>query len=258
MKLKIAALAGALTFLGLPAQAQGNPGKSAMDCVSASREGKDVKFSNSCGHKVFVVWCGDMQYSKSRCGDGPKGNSFYTHSNNISPNSSIYARAIGEYRYAACVGGIAFGKSGIQDRPDGTFACLPSGAAGKAAAAAAAAGAGPDVAAAQPAAPVPQAVAATTPAGRWEVTTDTGEKLVLLLGSDGSADLDGEHPGKWERRGEHVTVRIYVDDDYMRRDETPLVMELAMESERMVGKQLRHVIGQHRVRELQLTLARID
>ncbi len=120
-------------FAGMPVHAAGNPGRSAMDCVSATRDKQDVKFSNSCSHKVFVVWCGELKYSKSRCGDGPKGNSFYTHSSNIAPGESTYARGIGEYRYAACEGGIAFGKSEIQDRPDGSFACIPGGAAGKAA-----------------------------------------------------------------------------------------------------------------------------
>lgn len=135
MKWMFAVAACAAVFAGVPAHAQGNPGKSAMDCVTATRDGQDVKFSNRCDHKVFVAWCGALKYSKKRCGDGPAGNSYYTHSSNIAPNGTTSANGVvGDYKYAACVGGIGFSKTGFQDQPDGTFACLPTGAAKKAAA----------------------------------------------------------------------------------------------------------------------------
>jgi hypothetical protein len=105
----------------------GNTGRKAMECVSVNREGKDVAFTNTCATPLFVVWCGDMKYTKQRCGDGPAGNSFYTHSNNVKPGETVYARAIGEYRYAACEGGISFGKDEIKDQPDGSFVCIARG-----------------------------------------------------------------------------------------------------------------------------------
>jgi hypothetical protein len=103
--------------------AAGNPGRSAMECVDARRDAGDIVFHNHCGHPIFVVWCGEQKYTKKRCGDGPAGNSFYTHSTNIGPGDKQYARGIGTFRYAACEGSIAFGKDGIRDEPDGSFTC---------------------------------------------------------------------------------------------------------------------------------------
>jgi len=108
------------------ASAAGNPGRSAMECVTASRVKDDVVFENNCNYKVFVVWCGDSKYSKKKCGDGPQGNSFYTSSDNIGPNDSKRVYGIQNYRYAACEGGIGFGKNEIKDSPDGSFTCVPS------------------------------------------------------------------------------------------------------------------------------------
>lgn len=102
-----------------------NTGKSAMQCVSVSQKGDDVEFRNTCDKQIFVVWCGDLKYTKQKCGDGPKGNSYYTHSNNIQAGAAISTSVSGQYHYAACEGGIAFGKDEIQDRPDGSFTCIP-------------------------------------------------------------------------------------------------------------------------------------
>jgi hypothetical protein len=102
-----------------------NTGKSAMQCVSVTRNNDDVEFRNTCDKQIFVVWCGDLKYAKEKCGDGPKGNSYYTHSNNIKPGTSIRTSVSGQYHYAACEGGIAFGKDEIHDRPDGSFTCIP-------------------------------------------------------------------------------------------------------------------------------------
>lgn len=96
-----------------------------MRCVSVSREKEDLAFTNTCGVQIFVVWCGNLKYSKQQCGDGPAGNSFYTHSVNVGPGDKQYARGVGDYHYAACEGGIGFGKDEIQDRPDGTYTCVP-------------------------------------------------------------------------------------------------------------------------------------
>jgi hypothetical protein len=118
------ALAGVAPGL---AAAAGNPGRSAMECVTATREQDNVAFHNTCAFKIFVVWCGELKYSKKRCGDGPAGNSFYTHSNNVEPGATMRAFGVGSYRFAACEGGIAFDKKPIQDQPDGSFTCVPSG-----------------------------------------------------------------------------------------------------------------------------------
>jgi hypothetical protein len=121
------AAVAALLLMGFSAHAASpaNTGRSAMDCVSAQREGSDVAFHNRCAGQVFVVWCGDLKYSKKRCGDGPAGNSYYTHSTNVKPGDKGYARGVGDYRFAACEGSIAFGKDEIRDQPDGSFVCVP-------------------------------------------------------------------------------------------------------------------------------------
>lgn len=109
-------------------QAGGNPGESAMNCVGTSTEGDKLIFKNRCGKDIFVVWCGELKYSKKRCGDGPK-NHFFTKSANIKPYGEATAWIDGRYEYAACVGGIGFGSKGIiADAGDnGRFRCEPTG-----------------------------------------------------------------------------------------------------------------------------------
>lgn len=102
-----------------------NTGRRAMQCVAVTRDKEDIIFTNTCNMQIFVVWCGDLKYTKKQCGDGPAGNAFYTQSVNIMPGDKQYARGVGNYHYAACEGGISFGKDEIQDRPDGTFTCVP-------------------------------------------------------------------------------------------------------------------------------------
>jgi hypothetical protein len=227
--------------------AAANPGKSAMDCVSAARDKDDVIFSNNCGGKVFVVWCGEMKYTKKRCGDGPKGNSFYTHSNNIEPGKNIRASAIKEYRYAACHGGIAFGKDEIQDQPDGSFACIASGSAARAATTDAAK-------------PAPSATAPGSPLGTWQVVTDAGQKLKLSFNANGAVydDGDDKYPGRWSQQGKHISVQIFATEQHMQRNETGVRMELDLDDRGMTGVQLPHSAAGVNVRQLRLTLTRLN
>ena len=236
--------------------AAAHPGKSAMDCVSAARDKDDVVFTNNCGGKVFVVWCGEMKYTKKRCGDGPKGNSFYTHSNNIEAGKNIRASAIREYRYAACHGGIAFGKDEIQDKPDGSFACIASGSAAKAATT--------DAAKPAPAAtgsrPTPSATAPGSPLGTWQVVTDAGQKLKLSFNANGAVYDDGEdkYPGRWSQQGKHLSVQIFATQQHMQRNETGVRMELDLDDRGMTGVQLPHSAAGVNVRQLRLTLTRLN
>ncbi|MBK8063342.1 MAG: hypothetical protein IPK29_04130 [Betaproteobacteria bacterium] len=258
--MKFAFLAGALlaTFC-TTAPAAGNPGKSAMECVSAARDKNDVVFTNNCGSKVFVVWCGEMKYTKKRCGDGPSGNNFYTHSNNIEPGKSVRASAIQEYRYAACHGGIAFGKDEIKDNPDGSFRCVPTGDfAKKAQAESTEPVPAPVAAASRPAATT--AVAPASPLGNWQVVTDTGQRLKLSLSSGGAVYDDGEdkYPGRWSQRGNRITVLIYPDEGFMRRNESPVTMELELDQNGMRGTQLAYRTRVASTRALKLTLTRLN
>lgn len=105
-----------------------NPGRDAQQCVSVDAKRGEVNFTNNCNEQIFILWCGDMKYSKERCGDGPKS-SFFVFSNNLSPgrSSSIKIQDGGSYSWAACYGGISFGKEGYEDYPDGSYKCLPTG-----------------------------------------------------------------------------------------------------------------------------------
>lgn len=108
-----------------------NPGESAMDCLEVKGSSDKVTFRNHCGGRIFVIWCGELKYSKKRCGDGPKkaGNGvatagFYTHSFNMDAATEREETIAGEYRYAACKGGISFGNDGeYRDDADGSFVC---------------------------------------------------------------------------------------------------------------------------------------
>ena len=110
----------------------GNPGQSAQNCISASTKAdryndyRILTFRNRCNFNVFVLWCGDLQYSKKRCGDGPR-NSYYTQSANIAPHgkNETTIRNRGSYRYAACKGKIGWGSKGIVHPANsgGSFRC---------------------------------------------------------------------------------------------------------------------------------------
>lgn len=119
-------LAAAVILLGVSVSAHArNPGENAMRCVDVNEIGGRVTFTNTCNKQIFVIWCGELKYSKKRCGDGPKGG-FYTHSTNLKPGDDNEVAVDGQYRYAACVGGISFGNSGeYEDDSRGRFRCLP-------------------------------------------------------------------------------------------------------------------------------------
>jgi len=112
----------------------GNPGKSALYCVNATTNSKssgNLIFTNNCNHKVFVVWCGDLKWSKKTCGDG-KNNSFYTHSANIAPGAkhdTTLKDYPASYKYAACKGQIGFGSKGIIHKAssNGSYTCTKTG-----------------------------------------------------------------------------------------------------------------------------------
>jgi hypothetical protein len=106
------------------AQAHNNPGEPAMQCVRTQGADGKVIFSNICDQKIFIIYCGDLKYSKQRCGNGPNGG-FYTHSRNLEPGQSYDEAIDGQYSFAACVGGISFGNDGeYTDEPNGNFTCL--------------------------------------------------------------------------------------------------------------------------------------
>jgi len=110
--------------------AAGNPGESAMGCLSISTEfvysgAMEVKFKNNCSYRIFVVYCGEPTYSKKRCG---QKSFYYSYSGNIDSgetHSSVAMKNGSSYEYAACKGGISFGTDGIEapSSDDGDFRC---------------------------------------------------------------------------------------------------------------------------------------
>ncbi len=100
-----------------------NPGIIADKCVNV----RGGTVTNNCSDQVFVIWCGDLQYSNQRCGDGPKGG-YFTHSDNLRPGQSkdLAVKSNGRFSYGACYGTISFGNSGeYRDYPNGNYDCLP-------------------------------------------------------------------------------------------------------------------------------------
>lgn len=111
----------------------GNQGKNAMDCVTTKTTYSDksnLKFKNSCNHKVFIAWCGDLRNSKKTCGDG-RNNTFFTHYRNLGPHETYRTelKPNGLYKYAACKGSTDYGHKGIiHDNNDkGGFTCTKTG-----------------------------------------------------------------------------------------------------------------------------------
>lgn len=119
MKRYLAVISVAISFLLASMNVQaGNPGESASRCIDAStnsRSSNNLIFKNRCGYQVFVVWCGDLKYSKKDCRDGPN-NSYYTQSANIKAygEKTTTLERGGSYHYASCKGKIGFGSKGIE------------------------------------------------------------------------------------------------------------------------------------------------
>lgn len=246
-------LAMLLAFFATGASAAGNPGRSAMECVSASRDKQDIVFRNSCSYKVFVVWCGEQKYTKKKCGDGPAGNSFYTHSNNIEAGASTRASGIQAYRYAACEGGIGFGKAEIKDSPDGSFQCVGSGSgSGKQAASTKAETAPPASVVLQ------RPVLQSTPVGVWQVVTEAGERARLTIQGEGAANYADKYPARWSRQGDRITVIVYANDGAMQANRSAMTYELEMAGSTMTGTKLATRINNQDFPALALTLSRLN
>lgn len=78
------------------------------------------------------MWCGDLMWSKKRCGDGPKS-TYYTQSANIKAYGEITTTlkpcGSSTYSYVACEDGIGFGSKGIEYplHDGGIFRCTRTG-----------------------------------------------------------------------------------------------------------------------------------
>lgn len=103
-------------------------GSSAANCVAQSRSGDKVMLTNNCGRNIFIIYCGELKYSNSRCG---RDKNYFTHSANSKPGeiSQVWSTTVvsptSELRWGACFGQIGFGNDGdFQAWADGSYACL--------------------------------------------------------------------------------------------------------------------------------------
>jgi hypothetical protein len=117
-------LAAAVILSCLSSNAIANPGTPATKCITFKPGGEKPVFTNNCGEKAFVIYCGSLKYSKKKCGDDGH---FYTHSFNIGPGESRDIDANGKIVWGACLGGVSFGRDEFSDSPDGSFKCIKRG-----------------------------------------------------------------------------------------------------------------------------------
>ena len=120
-------LCSAVALLGaLHAPAFALPvGSDAKDCMQVHTGQDSVQLANHCGAPVFILWCGELRYSKERCGDGKNGG-FYTHSANVPPGDRKRLDVKGRIQWAACAGKIGFGNDrNFEDQGNGAYRCLP-------------------------------------------------------------------------------------------------------------------------------------
>jgi hypothetical protein len=101
-----------------------NPGTSASNCITFRTTGEKPVFTNNCGEKAFVIYCGSLKYSKKKCGDDGH---FYNHSFNIGPGEAYNVEINGKINWGACLGSVSFGRDEFSDSPDGSFKCIKRG-----------------------------------------------------------------------------------------------------------------------------------
>jgi hypothetical protein len=114
-----------------PTNGQQPTGEDAMQCITATQLKDDVRLTNNCSEKIYYFYCGDLKYTRDRCGDGSKKGTrggFYTHGSNLDPGGSettIHLIPNGTYRYGACKGRVGFTLDGkIRDGAEGQYTCL--------------------------------------------------------------------------------------------------------------------------------------
>jgi hypothetical protein len=99
----------------------------AQNCVAMTQEPGKVILRNNCGTQIFVIYCGELKYSSSRCG---RNANYFTHSVIMVPGTSSQIKEInvlpnGTIRYGACYGGMAWQNDGdYKAWADGSYACL--------------------------------------------------------------------------------------------------------------------------------------
>lgn len=207
----------------------GNPGQSAMNCIDASTNGSKLTFRNTCDYKIFVVWCGDLKYSKKMCRDGKK-NTFYTSSRNLAPFAS-YSTTLkdnGSYKYAGCKGGIGFGSKGIvhNNSNNGRFNCTKTGKQSNA----------------NESSQSNQNNDATLQ-GKWKVQIQqpngrwTSEYVVFKYNGKATytATNNESYPAKWKRYNNTVTLTVFGTQTHYNRDDPAYTCRLEIEGSKFTG-----------------------
>ncbi len=114
----------AITILGSSIVSAGNPGTQASSCISESNRNGNTVFENNCGEKAFVIYCGDLKYTKKKCGEG---SGYYTHSFNLESGARNEVATNGYIKWGACLGGVGFGRDEFSDSRNGDYTCKRTG-----------------------------------------------------------------------------------------------------------------------------------
>ena len=211
----------------------GNPGVSAMDCVSARTtysDNSNLKFKNKCNSKVFIFWCGELENTSKMCGEG-KNNTFYTHSTNLSPfeDHRVELKPHGKYKYAVCKGTSGFETNDItHDKKDnGAFTCNATGDYAK------------------------TNIVTTKKSDslqRWNVAVQKidGEwdGQIVLLKNDGEAFFvyadDKYYAAKWYRIASRVSVNVFMNTKQTRDNTPAFTLSMDLKDSHFTGEIIMH------------------
>jgi hypothetical protein len=225
-KTLLLALTGALSLLCINAHA--NPGVPAMDCISKTESGPKVIFTNNCGQQAFVFYCGDLKYSKKKCGNG---GGFYNHSMNLQPGQSNDVPVEGSIRWGSCLGGVGFGKDEFSDSPGGGKDLSNKKHSNT-----------EDVSKLTPQPKMQSDAGVNSLAGEWLLeTAATGNipsgRVRLLLNDDGTGTFDGQFPVLWKRQNKHVSLKMFANQELLRRNSVGQSYEMELDGSFMKGAQ---------------------
>lgn len=103
-------------------------GEKAEECVQTrfSESGNVYYWTNICDYRISILWCGDLEFSDKRCGDGGDGDGFFTRSSVLDPGDEEDEWITGDIVWGACKGNVGFGHDRFDDSPDGSYVCYAS------------------------------------------------------------------------------------------------------------------------------------
>lgn len=76
-----------------------------------------------------------------------------------------------------------------------------------------------------------------SPVGTWDGVVEPASKVLLVINADGTGTFAGEYPLLWSRQGNQISVRIFVNQERMRRNQLGQSYELKLMGTVMEGTQ---------------------